>query len=323
MQTLQEFGIALIQNLQTLSPALDGIMTAFTVLGRIDLYLLLLPFIYWSLDKRLGIRALLILIATDVVGLMFKWLFHQPRPYWIGDVEALSLETSYGIPSTHASDSLAVWGYLMSRWRKTWFWILGVLMVFFIGLSRLYLGVHFPHDVLFGWLIGAFMLWVFAKGDRPLTAWAERQSLPVQIGAAFAVSMMFIFIGLLIQAWLSGVPDPAQWSALSAEARALAHAFTLAGALFGAIAGYAMMRQHADFQIAGSWSKRAGRYLLGIIGMQVIYVGLDLGFALLAEDATPLGYALRYLRYSTVTFWGIYVAPWIFLKIGLAELERA
>jgi hypothetical protein len=57
MEALQQLGISLTQALQTLSPSLDGLMIFFTFLGRIEFYLLLIPFIYWTMDKRMGMRA--------------------------------------------------------------------------------------------------------------------------------------------------------------------------------------------------------------------------------------------------------------------------
>src|SRR6185295_6564743 len=106
MEALQQFGINLIQSMQTMSPALDGVMNFFTFLGRVEFYLILIPFIYWAIDKRIGIRALLILIVIDGVGDVFKLLFHQPRPYWVGNVKQLTEETTSGISSTPSGDSL-------------------------------------------------------------------------------------------------------------------------------------------------------------------------------------------------------------------------
>ena len=94
MEALQQLSISLIQALQTLSPSLDGVMNFFSFLGRAEFYLIIAPFIYWVFNKQMGIRALLILIAIDVVSASFKLLLHQPRPYWIGDVKALSEEAS-------------------------------------------------------------------------------------------------------------------------------------------------------------------------------------------------------------------------------------
>ena len=321
MEPLQQLSISLIQALQTFSPSLDGMMNFFTFLGRIDFYLLIIPFIYWAIDKRLGIRALLVLISIDVIASSFKLLFHQPRPYWIGDVKELSQEASYGIPSSHASNSLAVGGYLAYRARKNWFWIVMGIVVFFIGLSRLYLGVHFLHDVLFGWLIGGIVLWFAIQQSHQIATWARSKTPSAQIGIGFVLSGGIILLGILIRALISGTPDPESWSGFAADARSITHSFTLAGAFFGSIAGYALMRQNARFQAAENWSKRVLSYALGIVGLLLIYFGLDIAFGMIAADETILGYALRYIRYTLATLWVTFGAPWLFLKIGLAETE--
>lgn len=321
MEALQQFGISLIQALQTLSPTFDGVMNFFTFLGRVEFYLLIAPFIYWAIDKRLGMRALLILLFTDVITSSFKLLFHQPRPYWIGDVQELSQEASYGIPSSHASDSLAVGGYLAYRARKNWFWVVMSIVIFFIGLSRLYLGVHFPHDVLFGWLIGASVLWVAIKQSDQIAAWARSKSLASQIGTGFVLSGVIMLLGILIRSLIAGSPDPVSWSSFATDARSITHSFTLAGALFGSIAGYALMRQYARFQPAKISWKRALSYAFGIIGLLLIYEGLDVAFSAITADETILGYTLRYVRYTLATLWVTFGAPWVFLKASLAEPE--
>jgi membrane-associated phospholipid phosphatase len=321
METLQQLSFILIMALQKLSPALDAVMNFFTFLGKIEFYLLIIPFIYWAVDKRLGFRLLLVLITTDIFASMLKLLFHQPRPYWLGKVLGLGAETSYGIPSSHASDSLAVWGYLAYRLNKKWLWILIGVFVFFIGLSRLYLGVHFLHDVLFGWLLGLFVIWVFIKTEDQVAGWANQQSILSQIGMGFVVSLLVVLIGQLVQIWLSGIPDPPEWSSFATQARTPSYAFTLAGSLFGAIAGYVLMKRYALFENQGSGLQQLGRYVFGILGMLVFYTGLDILFALIAPDETALGYALRYLRYASVTFLVTFIIPWIFLKIRLAERQ--
>lgn len=319
MEPLQQLTFVLILALQKLSPALDGVMNFFTFLGRIEFYLLIIPVIYWVVDKRLGFRLLLILVTTDIFASTFKLLFHQPRPYWMGKVLGLGAETSYGIPSSHASDSLAVWGYLAYRLNRKWLWILVSVFVFFIGLSRLYLGVHFLHDVLFGWLLGLVVIWVFIKTEDRVAAWANGQSIPSQIGVGFLVSLLVIVVGQLVQIWLSGIVDPPEWSTYATLARTPVYAFTLAGSLFGAIAGYVLMKRYALFENHGSGLQQLGRYVLGIVLLLVIYTGLDILFGMIAADETMLGYTLRYLRYASATFLVTFIIPWIFLKIRLAK----
>jgi membrane-associated phospholipid phosphatase len=313
-----DLGIQLIQALQTMSPVLDGVMKLFTFLGTIEFYLLLIPFIYWVVNTRLGFRLLLVLIATDFLALGFKQLLRGPRPYWVSDVKALAEETSYGIPSSHASDSLAVWGYLAYSLKKDWLWALGIVVVVMIGLSRMYLGVHFPTDVLAGWLIGLAVIIIFVIGEPWAVSRLEKLSTGEQIGAGFGLSLIIILVGSMINLLIDPLSDPPEWARFALEARGISHYFTLAGSLFGAAAGYALMRSRLHFQASGTSWQRAARYVLGIAGVLLIYQGLDTLFSLLATDESALGLVFRFTRYGAVTFWAMFAAPWVFLKLKLA-----
>lgn len=321
MDALYQFGIRLIQSLQTFSPALDGFMEAVTFIGRIEFYLLFIPIIYWTLDRRIGFRTLLLLIYADFIAYSFKLLLHQPRPYWLGEVKGLSVEPSYGIPSSHASNPLATGGYLATHVKRNWFWIAMAFILFLIGLSRLYLGMHFPHDVLFGWLIGFLVLWGFVKWQGTIRDWLDEKSLSFQIGLGFLESIFVILIGLIIRFLISGTPDPAEWSSFSSEARSITHFITVSGTLFGTITGYSLMRRYARFDAKGIWSRRIARYIVGVIGLLPLYFGLDVLFASIAVDESTLGYILRYVRYGLVSVWATFLAPWLFIKTRLADRE--
>lgn len=323
MTPIYDLGIQIVQALQTMSPVLDGFMKFISFLGTIEFYLLLIPFVYWVVSASLGFRVLLLLIGTDFLTLSFKQFLHQPRPYWIGDVKPLATETSYGIPSSHASDSLAVWGYLAYRLKKSWLWALSILVVLLIGLSRMFLGVHFPTDVLAGWLIGLLAIFLLVKGEAWLSPWLKKQSGAGLIGIGFAVSILFILVGWLINLLIAAFPDPPSWADYALKARGISHYLTLGGALFGTVAGYVLMRQRLAFQTNGAWWQRLLRYVLGIIGVLAIYLGLDALFGMIAADETALGLGLRYIRYGAVTFWVMFGAPLIFLKVRLAEPDVA
>jgi len=319
MDSIYPFGIAIIQGLQTLSPGLDGLMKAATFLGTVEFYILFIPLLYWCVDQALGLRVLFILLLTDVPASYLKQLFHQPRPYWIGGVRTLSEETSYGIPSSHASNTLAVWGLIASRVKKAWLWIFAILLLLLIGISRLYLGVHFPQDVLGGWLLGLVVLFLFIKYESRFLAWWEQKSLETRILLGLVFSVVLILVGLLVVWAISVTPDPPAWASFATEGRDLSHYFTLGGFLFGAVAGVSWMQKYARFQMAGSLWQRIGRYAMGMVVLFAIYLGLDILFALFAADASPLGYLLRYIRYACVALWASFGAPWVFLKVRLAK----
>ena len=319
MNPILQFGIQLIQIFQQMSPALDGLMKAVSFMGTIQFYLVLIPFIYWVVDVQLGFRVLLVLISTDFLASAFKLLLHQPRPYWVGDVKQLSTEPSYGIPSSHASDTLGVWGYLAYRLKKNWFWVVSILLILLIAFSRMYLGGHFPTDVLAGWLIGLVVTIIFARCEAPVLRWLRTLSATGQILVGFGVSIIMLLIGQLVIMLIAASPDPAAWTLFAVGARSISGNFTLGGALFGAVAGFVLMQRKARFQVSGAWVQRALRYLVGIAGMLIFYLALDALFALIAKDETIASYLLRYIRYATVAFWVTFGAPWTFLKVKLAR----
>lgn len=322
MNPIYESGIQFIQWLQVMSPALDSLMSYITFLGRIEFYLIFISFLYWAISAPLGFRTLLILLGTSFVGYSGKQLLRQPRPYWVGDVQPLAEETSYGLPSTHASSTIAVWGYMVYWFKNTWFTLLSALVVLLVGISRMYLGVHFPTDVLGGWLIGLVGIFLLVKGEVWLSPFLKQQSLGRLIGIGFIVSILMLLVGWLISLLTASSPDPAEWVLYSTTARGISEYFTLAGATFGMVAGYTLMQRYADFQTTGSWARRIARYLLGIAGVLVLYLGLDVLFGLIAADQTALGLGLRYIRYAAVSFWAMFGAPWVFLKVHLAEPEQ-
>jgi len=319
MNGLQEFGIQLIQLIQGLSPTLDSVMEAFTFMGKIEFYMIFITFLYWIIDANLGFRVLMVLLSTDIIGMGLKHLFCQPRPYWIGDVKHFGVEMSYGIPSTHASDSLSVWAYVSYQMKKQWLWVISILIILLISFSRLYLGVHFPHDLVFGWLIGLVILFLFIFYGKKVSDGLKSKSTAYQIRIGFVISVLFILIGLLVGSITKASPDPADWSKFSTEARSLTFYFTLGGAFFGATTGYALMISKIKFKTNGSIPQYIGRYLVGIVGVLICMYGLDFVFGVFAPDESVVGFILRYIRYGATTFWAMFGAPWLFIKINLAD----
>jgi membrane-associated phospholipid phosphatase len=319
MEALQDWGIQMILSMQGLSPALDSSMSFISFLGTIEFYLVIIPALYWLVDPKIAFRFLLILLAGDFLGSSLKLFLHQPRPYWLGGVKAIGSDAFYGLPSTHAFNSMGGWGFLAAKWRNRLFTIFAAILIFLIGYSRLYLGVHFPHDVLLGWLLGATLLYLFLKFDDNISNYLGSLSLNRQIFIAFLASVGIAFAGFYVHATVSPFPDPASWATFSSEARNLANYFTLAGAFFGAAAGYALMRQSGPSLLSGSPAKKLFAYLLGMIILLAIWQGLDILFASLAGDESSRGYVFRYIRYAATTLWATYLAPRFFARLGMAK----
>jgi hypothetical protein len=121
---------------------------------------------------------------------------------------------------------------------------------------------------------------------------------------------------------LEGYVFPEAWTENALRAGPLPDPVTLegiltsAGSLFGLSAGAAWIAARGGYQASGPVEKRALRYVIGLIGILILWFGLGQVFP---RDETLISYILRYLRYSLVGFWVIAGAPWLFFHFKLAE----
>jgi undecaprenyl-diphosphatase len=114
----------------------------------------------WAYRTRRDWRAFALRVGGALVlDPLAKLLFARPRPHLY---PFLVPEGGYGFPSGHATASLAlVLGLLFLEPRlPRWAAVLGLLWAFLVGLSRVYLQVHYPSDVLGGWALT--LLWALA-----------------------------------------------------------------------------------------------------------------------------------------------------------------
>ncbi len=322
MQAILEFGIRLIVSLQGLGGWLELPMKIFSFLGTEEFFMLVLPAIYWCLDSSLGIRVAVILMISGAFNDALKLAFHGPRPYWYSSkVKGLAAETSFGVPSNHTQSATVIWGIIAAYLRKWWTWLVAILLILLIGLSRLYLGVHFPHDVLLGLLIGVLLLWLVLRFWDPVVAWAKKKDLGQQIIIAFLASLTLFLLSFIPFIWLkiTSWQPPQEWATYATQAISLEGASTTAGTFFGLLAGLAWLVHKGGFQTRGLWWRLILRYLLGVAGVLIIRYGLKFIFP---EGETALALFFRYLRYTAIGFWVTGGAPWAFIRLKLAEKAK-
>jgi membrane-associated phospholipid phosphatase len=323
MQALIEQGIAFIISLQAMGDWLIAPMQFFSYLGTEDFFFIVLPLVYWCIDSALGLRLAFVLSTSNALNYVFKIAFAGPRPYWISaDVKGLWAETTFGVPSGHAQLAVGVWGTIAAYYKRGWGWALAILLIFMIGFSRLYLGAHFPHDVVLGWALGAFTLWLILGKWDAAANWLEGKSLQQKIIFAFVVSMIFVAVGFGIVSAQSDFVIPEEWitNALQDTDEAPEPVdpngiFTSAGTFFGLATGAAWIMSKGGFSAEGPIQKRALRYIVGLIGILILWMGLG---EIFPREHTMISFMLRYLRYALVGFWVSAGAPWAFMRLKLA-----
>jgi len=288
-------GITIIRGLQQFSPALDIFFKTLTFLGDEAFFLAALPLIYWCLCKRTGARLSVLFLLSAYLNMVAKLAADMPRPFeYSPDVQTLVTATGGGFPSGHTQGAVVFWGYLATTNKSILFRALSGCLIVGIPLSRVYLGVHFPVDILGGYLFGTVLLLAFIKAETRFPAWRRK------VG----------FSGLLLAAGLI----PALLATLMASDKTAVAAM---GALAGLGVGYVLENRTIGFAPPVGRRTQAAAFALGMVFLGVLYMGLKMGFAELEPQAV-----FRFVRYGLVGLWGGLGGPWLFIKLKWSRYEN-
>ncbi|UCC63796.1 MAG: phosphatase PAP2 family protein [Anaerolineae bacterium] len=278
--------IVWVQHFRT--PALDSFFKALTFLGEEEFYLILMPLIYWVVDKSLGVRLVFAFLPGAYLTNWLKDLFFIPRPD-PARVARLVEETTYAFPSGHAQNSTALFGFLAVHICRWFTWALATLLILGVALSRVYLGVHYPQDVVGGFVVGTIWLLLFLRLEKPARAWIGARSLAVRLSLAFLVPTLLVLL------------HPTQDTT------------TPMAALAGISVAYVLEKEWIGFKTDGPWWKRALRFVVGLVLVIIAYVGLKV--------ILPEGLLFRYVRCSCGGLTAGLIAPWVFVRTKLATSE--
>ena len=326
---IYRWGIEIIKVIQRIeNPALTALVKFITALGTESLYVPLILFIFWWIDEKQGLRFGILIIVSAWINAFVKVILKQPRPYNLEPSLGLAAESSYGAPSGHAQMSLTFWismaAWVSNKWTakinavqipkkqnrmNAIIWACAVFMILLIGFTRLYLGVHFPTDLLVGWILGGIILVIwFIPGPSLEKLFA---SAGMRFQNICAAAMALVMNGLY--------PRDRSLPAL----------------FLGFCLGYTIMRKYFPFSARGEINgKKPGilsmfvRCFMGFLGMVVIYMALRLilpGEGSLFSGipiwgvASPFYEIGRFIRYSLIGLWASAGAPRVFLRMGLAS----
>lgn len=296
MEGVWQWGLSVIIWMQSMrSPVLDGIFALGSFLGEEEFFFLLFATLLWAIDMRVGFRIGMIFLASVFVNSLAKVAFAHPRPYDLNPaVGRAQPELGYGLPSGHAQNAVVIWGGL-AAWRGSRAgWFGAVLIGLLIGLSRIYRGVHFPTDVMGGWLIGAVLLAAGLALSRPVGERIVRWPLGWQVGLALAA--------------------PAVLAALFPDRGAI----TATGALAGACGGMAIASRRLSMDAGGAVWQRVLRLASGLLVLFILYVGLKMVFP--PEDSAVY-LVFRFVRYVLLGAWVTLGAPWLFTVLRLTPRD--
>lgn len=266
---------------QYATPAWTAFFKTVTHLGSLEFYMLGIPLVYWLIDKHVGFRLAIFFTLSAYVNSGTKFVFKTERPPQ--NLRLLTQE-GYSFPSGHAQGSTAFWGFLAWEIKERWAASAAVLMILLISFSRIYLGVHWPLDILGGVSLGLILLVIYNRfrnfnpRNISLTKWTWG-------------SLLFAAFLYLLHPQGDGP-------------------MTI-GFLLGAFLGYRLELLHVNFREQATALQNILKLVLGLGLLFGLRVALKPVLAPLPEGLAVVS------RYTCLGLWASWGAPWLFMKLGL------
>jgi len=312
--------------MQNIGDWLTPIMKFFTWLGYPQAYMILIVCVYWSVDRKLGLRMAIFLPVVSSLNSILKQAFHAPRPFWFDQrIEAIYLSNGFGMPSGHAQ-AATVWLYISSYLKNRLFWILAIVVTLMIGLSRVYLGVHFTSQVVSGWFIGIALAILFIHFESRFLHWLLHRTLRSQLLFVSGISILFLLLAWIFVYLLRSWEVPVEWITNASDDLAgteesielsvgLSAAAGNIGGFWGAAIGALLSHKIGGFDSGGLWWKRVLRSIAGLLLFAALYGTINLISP--EESSEPLYSIWRFCGFFVISFSAIFLIPILFIRVKL------
>jgi len=283
-------GIEFVQSFS--NPFLDVFFEGVTIVAEQFIMMFVVGYFYWCSERTYNAKFMLTVMSGFSVNALFKNIFRVQRPFvkYKDEIRTLRMQTAtgYSYPSGHTQNATTVFGLIGFK-LKRFFPLIGFALIFLIGFSRVYLGVHTVYDVLGGLAFGA--VWCFVsfkiydileKKKEPL--WFLLYAIP----SFFAI----IFVNL-------NFPGDT---------------FNMTGSSIGAIVGIVVENKFIKFNPINKPKKQVIKMILGLGVALILQNGLKVLFLLFIKETTIIWCVFDFIRYFICTFWITAAIPFISKK---------
>lgn len=164
MSLLYEIQLQWIHSLHLYrSTALDHFFRVLHFCDSFAFYSIACVLLWVFYGRRLGIGVTAIFLFSKIVNSVLKGLFLSPRPFHLHQELMVAHASGLGFPSGAAQSVILLSGILILLWKSPWKWLFVSIYIPLISFSRVYLGVHFPMDIVAGWFVGFGLLFVYSS----------------------------------------------------------------------------------------------------------------------------------------------------------------
>jgi membrane-associated phospholipid phosphatase len=273
--------IDIIRFIQSItSPFGDVIFQLISMTGEETFYILVISTIFWCVNKKFGYKLGFALLTGTIVNNALKSIVNSARPIGISGIRSLRLETATGqsFPSGHTQGATMFWVSFIIQIKKKWVYIVGISMIILIGFSRLYLGVHYPIDIIGGIVIG--IIWTFISNY--IFDCAQKTGRPL--------ILMIIILPMLIG--LIYLREKTYYA--------------ISGTVLGFYIGYLLETRYVLYEVKSTRLKQIIKLVLGL-GILITLKGT-------LKVILPISILSDFFRYFIVGLWITVGAPYIFKR---------
>ncbi len=248
-------------------PVLNEFMLAITMLGEETAFLVIALVLFWCVDKYWGYYILSVGFVGTIFNQFLKLLFRIPRP-WVLDENFTILEqaregaSGYSFPSGHTQSAVGTFGSIAYTTKNIKLRKAAIVLAVLVALSRMYIGVHTPLDVVVSIFIAVFLIVVL----RPLVLQSNHKYVP-----ALLSTMLLLAVGFLC--FVEFFPFPADIDTHNYQS-GMKNAYTLLGAILGFLVVYITDEKWLKFTTTAVW------------WAQILKVAIGLALVLIVKSCT-------------------------------------
>lgn len=295
------------------NPVLDFVFQWITHLGDETALIVIAITLFWCVSKRTGYYMLISGFFGLVINQTLKLACKIPRP-WVRDPDFTIVESAreaasgYSFPSGHTSNAFSVFGAIFMSTKMKWLKITAATLAVLVGISRMYLGVHTPWDVIAGACCPIIVLLILEDVFKKDNLYEKL--MPYIIGLIALCSVAFYLYAAVF------TEQTGEANVVSA----VKNAGTLVGCSVGLIVVYPIEKRFVKFETKSTWYGQAFKL---VVGFAII---LAIKSLLKSPLTSLLGENLeRPVRYFLLILFGALGWPALFKyisRVKIAALDR-
>jgi len=268
------------------TPILNKLVEFITITAEETLIIVVMCIIFWCISREYGYKLILSVVIAAVSNSALKTILNVDRP-WIKDDRIIPIRqetaTSSSMPSGHTQTGSSMWFSISRSFRKKLLIIISYVMMISIAASRVYLSVHTPQDVLVALVLSVVGVLL---AHRLVDIALKNNSTFV-----FTILALIGFIGLFF---------------FKGEAY-----YKMTGLLIAFPLAFFLENKYVVFQAKAKFYKQILKIVIGFIVVLIFKEGL--------KFILPESVIFEAVRYFFVGISAIYLAPQIFVSLGLSK----